>query len=172
MAGSTVWLEREVSTLLVRWLGRLSDWTPFGLGGGTEVCLTCSRYRASLQLAEVPHALVHPIASPIDDLVAHCFLTIAAERYDVLLEHGWSIALDNGLVRVGAPAVDGEEAPGPTPAAARLRLELTQLYTDLLGRAIYTVQQSTPEIAAALTVTVEPVVQRLAAELVEEVCGA
>ena len=171
MPRSTVWLEREVSTLLVHWLGRLAEWTPFVVGGGTEVCLTCSRYRASLQLSDVPHALVHPIASPIDDLITHCFLTIAAERYDVLLAEGWTIALDNGLVRVGTPGMHETGAYEPTSEAAELRFALTQLYTDLLGRAIYTVQQSSAEIAAALRATVEPVVQRLAAELVEEVCG-
>ena len=171
MAGSTVWLEREVSALVVRWLGGLTAWRPFGAGGGTEVCLTCVQYRESLQLTDVPHALVHPIASPIDDLITHCLVTIAAERYDCLLENGWSISVDNGLVRVEGPAQPSWGEYGPAPEVTELRLALTQLHTDLLGRAISTVQHHSSDIAAALHATIEPVVRRLAAELIDEVCG-
>ncbi|MFC0680712.1 hypothetical protein ACFFGH_23010 [Lysobacter korlensis] len=173
MAGSTIWLEREVGALIVRWLDRLPDWTPFSDRDEGAACLTCARYSASLQLSDVPHTLVHQIASPIDDLVTNCFLTVAAERYEPLLAAGWSISVDNGLVRLVAPvhAPPRERHPAPAADVAGLRLALTELHTDLLGRAVYTVQQNQRAIAGAVRATVEPVVWRMAAELIDEVCG-
>ena len=171
MARSTIWLERETGTLIVRWLGELTDWTPFAEQEHSGPCLTCARYAPSFDLRDVPHSLLHRIASPIDDLVSGCWATVAAERYDHLLELGWRIALDNGLIAVAAPAIaGGQESAVPASDVAELRLELTELHSQLLARAIYTVQQNQHDIAAAVRATVEPVVRRMAAELIEEVC--
>jgi hypothetical protein len=173
MPGSTIWLEREVGALIVRWLGGLSDWTAFGGDDVPVPCLTCARYGATFELSDVPHGLLHQIASPIDDLVVACFATVAAERYADLLSAGWRMSCDNGLIRVASPAHALQQAddPAPDPDVAAVRLALTELYVDLLGRAVYTVQQNQPAIGAAVRATVEPVVRRMAAELLEEVCG-
>ena len=172
MAGSTIWLEREAGALIVRWLGGLTDWTPFGGTDLPALCLTCARYGGSLELSDVPHALLHEIAAPIDELVSDCFATIAAERYEHLLERGWRIYIHDGVVDVRAPAHTGlEDDIAPGPDLTGIRLQLTELHTYLLGRAIYTVQQNQHNIAAAVRATVEPVLRRMAAELIEEVCG-
>ena len=171
MGGSTIWLEREAGALIVRWLGELTNWTPFGEHALPVPCLTCARYAGSFDLRDVPHSLLHRIASPIDDLVSASFVAVAAGRYEHLLEAGWRITLDNGLIVVAAPAHAGLEIePTSAPDVAGLRLALTELHTQLLGRVIYTVQQNQHDIAAAVRATVEPVVRRMSAELIEEVC--
>lgn len=168
MAGRTIWLEHEVSTIIVRWLARLSEWTAFHPDADDRICIDCVHYGAHLGLAGIPHALLHTLVTPLDDLVSSCFLVVATERYAPLLDSGWSIALVDGVVNVGMPAGwDETEAP----EAADFRGELILLHTQLLGRAIRTAMQHHEAIATAVESTVDPVVFRLTSQLLEELSG-
>ncbi len=170
MAGPTIWLEREVGTLIVQWLDRLTEWRPFESPPDDQVCLACFHYGAQLHLSETPHTMLHPLIGSVDDLVSNCFLIVAGERHAALVERGWTIAIRNGVVLVGTPASavppDGSEAPETT----ELSTHLNRLHTELLGRAIRIVGQHHADITAAVQATVEPVVRRMAAQLITEIC--
>jgi hypothetical protein len=170
--GSTTWLGREVDALATQWLARLSDWQPFPDGAASEICLTCVRYAAQLQLDETPHSMLHPIATAIDDRVSACFQRIADDRYAHLAESGWTFGISGGVVRVLPPGTSiflDEDAVAAE--AGDLRFDLGMLYTDLLAIAVGAVLQRHPAIARAVRAAVEPRVQQLADQLIREVCG-
>jgi hypothetical protein len=172
MAGSTMWLGREVDALATQWLAQLTSWQPFSGDRDQQICITCVRYAEELQLDETPHSMLHPIAAAIDDRVTGCFTTIAFQRYGQLAESGWSFGIENGIVKVVPPGIsiffDEDEVAAE---AGDLRFDLTVLYSELLGIAVAAVLHRHSTIARAVRTAVEPRVQELADQLIREVCG-
>jgi hypothetical protein len=184
MAGSTTWLGREVDRVATEWMQHLGSWQPFADSADTaadrQICSVCIRFARHLQLDETPHHMLHALAAPIDKMIAECYGTIANERYEHLLDRGWSFGLEDGIVRVVSPG--GEEVVAifkprewdegdTTDDPGEVRFQLIMLYADVLGIAVGAVLQRHAAITRAVRATVEPAVASMTHELISEICG-
>jgi uncharacterized protein (DUF2384 family) len=63
-------LDREIDRVAEAWVTGLPIWQLEAAAGGRGVCRLCLRYAAELQLDELPHDLLHLLASALENLVA------------------------------------------------------------------------------------------------------
>ena len=63
-------LDREVDRITEAWLSGLGIWQAESAPGVRGICRTCLRYAEDLALDELPHDLLHLLASALEDLVA------------------------------------------------------------------------------------------------------
>jgi hypothetical protein len=63
-------IDREVDRVTDAWITGLAIWRLESTGPGRGICRTCLRYAAELQLDEVPHDVLHLLASALELLVA------------------------------------------------------------------------------------------------------
>ncbi len=176
MAGSTIWLGREAERAAEAWFRSLPEWQPFPTdpaqpadttaGSDRSLCLTCLHLGDHLQLDELPHGALHSLAAPVSTLVDGCFRTVAAERYKNLLNEGWVISNTDAIIQVSPP-----ESAGVVVYTAQIRSDLMSLHAELVDLAVNAVLRRRDAILEAARWNVEPVVRRLADELIREVCG-
>jgi len=180
--------ERELDRSVQQWLGWLPRWEPGTLRRPARICDSCPRYARPLGLDSIPHGPLHALVTSVEALVAEQFVRTGAARFPDLENAQWKVWLDGGAVRVtsrsgqdvdcflpgsASPADRPEEARGAvTPAQAVLaRAELTVLHQELVHAAISRLLAQRQTVLLAVATHVEPVIQRMADELVAEICG-
>ena len=182
--------ERELDRSVAQWLAWLPRWEPGTLRRRSDVCTVCPRYAEELGLDELPHGPLHALVTSIESLLIEHFLRNAAARFPELERDGeWKVWLDRGIVRITAS--DGREVDellddsepetpldallrgGVTPAkAAEARIELVRMYYSLFNAAVNRLGSQRTVVIRAVDSYIEPKIQRMAEELVSEVCGA
>ncbi len=182
--------ERELDRSVAQWLAWLPRWEPGTLRRRSDVCAVCPRYAEELGLTELPHGPLHALVTSIESLLIEHFLRNAAARFPELERDGeWKVWLDRGIVRITAS--DGREvdqlldeteheAPidallrgGVSPTkAAEARIELVRMYYGLFNSAVNRLGSQKTVVIQAVDSYIEPKIQRMAEELVSEVCGA
>jgi hypothetical protein len=182
--------ERELDRSVAQWLAWLPRWEPGSLRRRSEVCTVCPRYADELGFDDLPHGPLHALVTSVESLLIEQFLRNAAARFPELERDGeWKVWLERGVVRV--TATDGRDvddfldqfdpmgtvsiqATGTVTAvhAAQARVELVRLYYSLFNSAVSRLHGQRTVVLRAVGAYIEPKVQRMADELVAEVCGA
>ncbi|MCU1437710.1 MAG: hypothetical protein JWP66_797 [Naasia sp.] len=180
--------ERELDRSIAQWLAWLPRWEPASARRRGELCAVCPRWADELGFPELPHGPLHALVTSTESLLIEHFLRNAAARFPEL-EHGgeWRVWLERGVVRITSK--DGRDVDdhldmqgtGETFAftgtvtagqAAAARIELVRVYFTLFNSAVARLSGQKSVVARAIGVYVEPKIQRMADELVAEVCGA
>jgi hypothetical protein len=182
--------ERELDRSIAQWLAWLPRWEPGTLRRRNDVCTICPRYADELGLDDLPHGPLHALVTSVESLLIEHFLRNAAAKFPELERDGeWKVWLDRGIVRITAS--DGREVDellgdgepttpldallhgSVTPAqAAEARVELVRLYYGLFHAAVNRLGSQRTVVLRAVDAYIEPKIQRMAEELVSEVCGA
>ncbi len=182
--------ERELDRSVAQWLAWLPRWEPGTLRRRSDVCMVCPRYAEELGLTDLPHGPLHALVTAIDSLLIEHFLRNASARFPELERDGeWKVWLDRGIVRITSSdgrevdeLLDDSEPETPLDAllrggvspqkAAEARIELVRMYYMLFNSAVNRLASQRSLVLRAVDAYIEPKVQRMAEELVIEVCGA
>jgi hypothetical protein len=182
--------ERELDRSIAQWLAWLPRWEPGTLRRRNDVCTICPRYADELGFDDLPHGPLHALVTSVESLLIEHFLRNAAAKFPQLERDGeWKVWLDRGIVRITASdgrevdeLLDDPAVPTPLDAllhggvsaaqAAEARVELVRVYYGLFNSAVNRLHSQRTVVLRAVDAHVEPKIQRMAEELVSEVCGA
>ncbi|HEY8591009.1 MAG TPA: hypothetical protein VIL55_15795 [Naasia sp.] len=179
--------ERELDRSIAQWLAWLPRWEPASARRRGEICSVCPRWADELGFPELPHGPLHALVTSTESLLIEHFLRSASARFPELERGGeWKVWLERGIVRVTSKDgrdVDefldmqgeaGASVLGSVSAAqaAAARVELVRVYFALFNSAVARLSGQKSVVTRAVGAYVEPKVQKMADDLVAEICGA